>query len=360
MKIAIVRYPINDVGGIDSYYVNLRKGLERLGHEVQFFHANHQTRMKRGHTTVRATIHEGGHLSYRTQDSARDCQAALNLFDVVIMLHPSPHPTRAVLDAPGGERWDMLYDIDPPIIQIHHDENWQKTNSWCSCVADKCAAVVAAQARFLPAVERYPSSAPKDWLYFPLEVPNMLYSTEDHEPFGIVATQWLQWKGHKDFIPMLPRVKTPIHFYGAGIIYHYLKKDGSFDGCLGLDRTDGERHSGLPHEYNGFVPYEEVQEEMSRATFSIDLSTRGYTNMTHWEPLLHGTISMMERRVFEDPHNQIPYDCVCVYDFDTLPEQIADLMADPAWRAQCAENGFAFIQNARSERVAASMLHLIS
>lgn len=346
MKVAIVRFPINDVGGIDSYYINLRKGLERLGHNVHFYHCVPQTRKKVGYKTSREYIHEGEVLSFRTEEDVQEGVEILNWFDVVIMLHPGPHPVKGLRDTDWEDNWMQYYEgIARPIIQIHHDENWEKTNEWCSEVADECDLVVAAQHRFMPAVEDYPASCNKIWEYFPLDIPQQKPVVLPGRNYfrGIVATQWLQWKGHKYFVPLLKQIAphVTIDFYGAGIQYHYLAKDGKLEDRIGIDHHAGYNRGGR-HPYHGFVEYDRVMEAMSQADFSIDLSSRGYTNMTHWEPFMFGTIPFMHEGVASDPYNEIPRDlCIVFNDYEELVTRINHFEYDP----DKASQGYNFIRS---------------
>jgi len=348
MKIAIVYFPINDAGGINSWCENSILGFRRLGHEVDLLHMTPGVRMKcfpdRKHLTNRKVILPGKFVSYRDGSEA---QRVLNGYDFVIFLHPAPHPTGANIDAPGIDNWKKLYDIDPPTLMVMHDEKWQETNFWIRDVRDKVNGVMAAQHRFMPAAESYQSDAIKWWDYFPLDVPDQADFRKPPAPFGIVATQWIQWKNHKHFLPMIPEIETPISMYGSGIEYSYLNRDGAFDEFGIVNHVHPGKVSDSIHQYFGFVAYEEVMDAMKQAVFSIDLSTRGYTNMTHWEPLMYGTISMMERHVFEDKYNEIPGECCWVYNFNDLPEEIEGLMAYmdlPNRDHDIQKNGFEFIQ----------------
>lgn len=373
LRIAILHFPVNDVGGIDSWVINIQKGFRRLGHEPQLIHSTAQSRFKchptEGRTTSRKTILPGIHLGYRFNELDKTL-AKLNEYDLVIYLHPAPHPTADNLKREDIDNWRDLYTkVTKPKLQIHHDAKWDTTNDWIIDVVDHVDAVLAAQHHFLPAVERYvehraidPSTSIKTWWeYFPLDVPkgNIELLLPRKEPFGIVATQWIQWKNHRKFLPMLPQIETPIRFFGAGIEYHYAVREGEFDKYIG---TDVKEHivynEDNPHRYIGFVPYQEVLTAMELATFSIDLSTRGYTNMTHWEPLMYGTANMMAREVFDDEFNEVPRDCLWIYDFDELPKHIIEVMNSNTMRRVTARRGFEFVSDVCDcEKVAARILH---
>ncbi len=354
-KIAIVSFPLNDVGGIDSWCINIITGFRRLGHTVQLYHATPKTRYKcdpeKPYQTKRYTVLPGLHLGYR-DELLDDNIEALNQYDLVIFLHPAPHPTSENMNYPDIYNWKELYKrVHCRKLMIFHDALWEKTNDWIDGVADHVDGVMAAQHHFMPAVERYLKETEKSliswWEYFPLDVPPRKDYKDYDNGYGIVATQWLAWKNHRKFLPMLADVKPRIHFFGAGIEYHYAVRDGDFQkyGVLDATKASINEETTYRHVYWGFVPYAEVLNRMSTASFSIDLSTRGYTNMTHWEPLLYGTVSMMSQEVFDDEFNEIPRECTWVYEFDKLPQEIEMLMGLKGMRKDIAKNGYDFVKD---------------
>jgi hypothetical protein len=365
LKIAVVHWPLNDVGGIDSWCKNFVVALGRLGIPNRTYYATPQGRygcspdvelVKARHVLLRAT-----HLSYR-RDLLAGSLRELNGYDLIVMIHPSPHPTRKVMASKDPRGWMELYrGTRPPKLVIFHDANWRKTNPWFAEVADHVDAAAAAQRLFVASVEDYPAACPKRWDYFPLDlsVGARLRSRVRGRRGVIVCTQWLKWKNHHRLLPHLPRVLPPVSLYGAGQEYYTLKKSGVFQTVVGTDHVTGEVYdpSGR-HHYHGFVPYERVLGAMSRSVASLDLSTKGYTNMTHWEPLAVGTLSLIERRVAEHPDNQIPADCCVPYDLDSVADDVNRVVSSP--RMPVVRAADSFIKDSDCVAVTRRMLRWLS
>lgn len=311
MKIAIVSFPINDVGGINSWAENFIAGSRTLGHTVDFLHAQpgktecdpkykiHKRRM---------SILPGSSVRYGTNEEAALLVEKLNKYDFVLFLHGSPHPTKQFLSLKGHMNWKKLYDCLPPKVVIFHDANWNKTNSWLSDVADKIDLLIAGQPFFIPSSQIFPGRSKKDWSFQPLIVPQTIRPFLTRADRVIVATQWLGWKRHKLFVPHLDKITRRVRLYGGGIEYHNLKKNDwpstLVDHTVAQDPQDPCDHQR--HSYFGFVPYEEVLEEFGTSQFALDLSDKGYVNMTHLEPLCLGANSIMSQRIFEKNDPKIP------------------------------------------------------
>jgi len=356
--VAIVTWPINDVGGINSWCINFCKALASFGVPYQVYYATAQTRFgcdpDKPLVKARHSLLPAIHLSYR-KELLRTTIRELNQYSLIVMLHPSPHPTRANANKPDSANWMKLYrDTTAKKLVIFHDANWRKTNEWFADVADHVDAAIAAQKLFIHSLMDYPADCPKTWEYFPLDLEKgrLFNKPLADRTGGIVCTQWLKWKNHHKFLPQLPEIKEPIDLYGNGQEYYTLKKTGVFQKVIRYDAGTGDTHNKSSlHNFRGFEPYESVLKSMGSKKYSIDLSTKGYTNMTHWEPLTMRTISMVERRVFDHPDNMIPHDCCQHYDLDNAAEAIARLCRNPQVRTNTAINAEKFITISGHEQV---------
>ena len=130
----------------------------------------------------------------------------------------------------------------------------------------------------------------------------------------------------------MPDILLPLNLFGAGMEWHYLKKTPEYQKAICNDyKMTGDSEEVIVHNPNsihtmwGHIKYEALQEFYAKSLFSIDLSTRGYTNYTHFEPLCYRTLSFIERNVLNDADNIIPEDCCVVYDMDTLSDKINSL-----------------------------------
>lgn len=394
-KIALVYFPMNDPGGIITWNREIQKGLNTLGVDTMYFYAtpgnSYGCDPNDDIKKERYTMIAGYHLSY-SDKNIKDSINILNQFDAVIFTKISPHATQDNLNRPCIENWPLLYqEVKIPKLVVFHDALWFKTNKWSEEVAPFIDICLSAQKKFVDSVEAYPAKCLKYWDYFPIDFEsiNKLDLTKK-EHFGMVATQWIKWKNHHKLLPQLPKIKLPIYLYGAGMEWHYLKKSPEYLAGIGLDlkMTDPKKMeseeakkgiAGLfidellgkqiksfdfiealknvavihnpksPHIMFGNVTYAELQKTYSKAILSIDLSTRGYTNYTHFEPLAYRTISMMELKVLNDPANIIPDDCCMGYDMDSLEWVINKAFVDTPPETEkllnkLRDNGQKFIQ----------------
>lgn len=361
MNIAIVHWPINDVGGINSWGENFIKGLRANGHTVQLYYCTPQGRFEcypnKKLRKLKWSILPAYHLSYKPEHLKKTIET-LNQYNLIVFLHPSPHPTGLVMKVPYGLNWQEIFrGTKPAKLCVFHDMWWQKNNAWLAEVANHVDACLAAQRLFVDSVALYPSriGVPKHWEYFPLdlEAAESCRRTATKIDRAVCCTQWLKIKNHDKLLPQLPDVKYPVHFYGFGEEYYQLRIKGIFPLVMGMDHKEGRRcNKKSKHQFHGFRPYEEVLQAMAEARVSIDLSTKGHTNMTHWEPMTVGTVSMAERRVVEHPHNQIPADCLWMYDLDDVGESINSAIADRQECSRIVERALKFVQKCDCRLVA--------
>jgi hypothetical protein len=239
-KIALVYFPMNDPGGVITYNKHLMTGFKRLGIEYMYFYAtpgnSYGCDPEQDIKKERYTMLAGWHLSYNNKHIKQSLQI-LNSFDAVIFTKSSPHPTKANLASPDIANWQLLYrEVKVPKVVIFHDALWEKTNKWSELVANCVDICIGAQKKFMKSVEAYPGGKIKYWDYFPMDL-NSIAALNLHQKqnFGMVATQWIKWKNHHKLLPMLPKIKTPIYLFGAGMEWHYLRKTPEYLNGIGYD-----------------------------------------------------------------------------------------------------------------------------
>lgn len=336
MRIAIVNWPINDVGGINTWISNIHLGLTYLGHEVRIYHCTPQLRYECHPTEPirkrRFCILPGDHLSYRDEDLLGQTIDTLNSYDIVIFGHTSPHPTASQLNKPNSAGWMRIYSmVTAKKVVVFHDAKWRKTNEWFSDVRGQVDLAVAAQRHFMPSLRDWADGRCKTiWEYFPMPTvsPPPLIQPEERSGRGIIFTQWIKWKNHRKFLPFLEKIITGFDLYGGGIEYHYAQSYGEMEFIR--DTTANYGPEDARHVYHGFVPNNECMEALSRAHLAMDLSYRGYTNMSHWEPLWHGTPSFVEERVLDDQFCMLPRELCESYRLDeSVVRRVDDFVLDP-------------------------------
>ncbi len=364
MNIAAVTWPINDVGGINSWSENFISGARKVGHRIQTFYCtaskkfkcdpNKKIRRGQEYSTLPAK-----HISYHP-DMLKDAIETLNQFDVIIFLHTSPHPTKAQKSYPWYKDWMAIYNQSKPIkLVVFHDAWWERNNTWFFEVADSLNRIIIAQQFFKPSVDRYPSDCEKLIVPFPMDLEQAEHFRQNKkENTCYLGTQWLGIKYHEKFLPQLPKVEIPVKLYGCGIKYFYLRRDGELDKVIHYDHMQ-ERllNSDSIHDYFGFVDYEIALEAMSKCKMSIDLSYKGQINMTHWEPMLLGVISLVEERAFNDERCLIPEDCCFTYDLPCAASAInAVSKMSELELAPINEQAWKFVQRFDSKKVVTSIL----
>lgn len=363
MNIAVVHWIVNDVGGINSWTENFILGLKRLGHDCQLYYGSHQRSLacepdRKVSRSRRWHLLPALHLSY-SAPFLKQSVRTLNEHDLIVFAHPSPHPTKSMTRCKNPRAWQAFYqDTTPRKLCVFHDRHWDRTNGWIAEVRERIDYVHAAQHHFVPAVERFTEGKIlSGWGMFPLLISDTDPLSSKARRF-VIATQWLALKNHRFIVPDLMDIEFPVHSYGSGQTYHKLlpemrrvyREDHHYDEVLTYNKSSH-------HIHYGHVEYRQVLNAMRRAWFSVDLSVQGMTNMTHWEPLTVGTISVMERRVSEDEFCEIPADCSMQFNLDSVIDDLNKIgKTSTKQLTEIQQRAWKFIQRCRCERVAESLL----
>lgn len=362
MKIAVVTWIVNDVGGINSWTENFVMGLKRLNHQVQIYYGSFQRKLN---CDPNVKVNRGRFhllpaklLSYSEQD-VKASVAELNGYDLIIFAHPSPHPTKSNTECKNPRGWQHFYtDTKPFKAAIFHDRHWDRTNDWIAEVRDHVGYAHAAQHHFINNVKKFAGNDVKcGWGLFPLWLPSSMPDGARENRF-ILATQWLALKNHSKLVPKLLDLKVPLHSYGGGQVYHKLAP--IMKQTYGIDRHTGKPvvcNPKSPHIHFGHIEYRQLINAMLKARFSLDMSIQGMTNMTHWEPMTVGTISVMEKRVQADPFCEIPEDCCLTFDLNNIIDDLNRIAATPVKKLQGIQSkAWDFVQRCDCELVTAQIL----
>lgn len=368
MKIALIFFQINNVGGITTWNRNIMTGLRRIGYNPEFIYCTQQNSMTVSDTEEidkkSESLLPGRVLSFNDKNILETIKD-LNRYDLLIFTKISPHPTKANLACKDIENWKLLYtETKAKKVVVFHDNNWEKTNPWAIDVAPYVDICVAAQKKFMHAANAFlTKKCIKYWDYFPVDFePIHKLDLNDKEEMGICATQWLGWKNHEKFIPHLPDIKVPFILFGSGIEYYYIKKEEYYNKAINYDLyMDQTYNAESIHNNYGFVPYKELMAFYAKSFLCIDLSTRGYTNYTHFEPLCFNSLSLIEKQVAADPDNIIPEDCFISYDLANVTEDINALkgkLNDPKIK-QIRKNGLEFVKQMDCSLVAKNLMNKV-
>lgn len=321
MKIRLVHWPVNNAGGILTWVRAIRSGFESMGHEVKVicpvdYHPKDRVITKDDYDKG---IPACQMLPMVSEREFSELMVDLNGADLVVFCHASPHPTKSQMEkTKSGRRWvDVYQNLTTPRVVVFHDNLWEKTNPWFADVAEHVPFVLAAQHLFMESAERYPTKV-RQWAYFPIAVPPL---QEEPRSGGLMATQWLGWKRHREFfthLPALTALGVNFTFFNSGLEWHYLKNELPFETWIGEDKR---------LQYRGPVPHEELLTALRKAQFSVDYSNRGYTNYTHWEPLLCGAYSFVHEDVLRNAYCELPEsEMVVPFDDTNIVEQIRGIL----------------------------------
>lgn len=366
MKIALVNFPLLDIGGITTWDEAIGIGYQRCGHETQRFYAipGHKYSCKEDKKAFIGKKYRRGEklpakvLSYGEKKISKSIKK-LNEFDVVHFVHPSPHPTKGQVGTNNPLGWLELYaKVEAKKIVTMHDAYWDKTNKWFILARDHIDLLIASQYPHFEAVLRYPTVAQKVWSYFPIDVEGVELSKRGKNPFGMVAHQWIKWKNHHKIMKALKGFdKCPIQLYAGGQEYHNLLSSGELQEFVGENQVEEERYGEAPHTYFGYVKHEKLTKVYSKALFSIDGSQRGYNNYTHFEPMLYGAISFVHEDVMGGEYNTLPEDCVVTYNWENLQEKIEHLVENPKEYNEMRKKAYNFVvEHFACELVAGTIL----
>jgi len=367
MKIIIINFPILDVGGISSWVENILKGFSKLDDvHVDHYYATSQRRFSCdenvkvpiGRHYVKGDKLPAKHTSYWTEDRVETfAEFVNNNYDYCMFAHPSPHPIKSQLAMDCADYWMGYYlHISIPKMVIFHDSKWERTNKWFSKVSGNIDICVGDQRPHMDSVNSYPGDMPKVWTYFPLDF-DQCKGKVKRKKIGMMATQWIKWKNHHKVLPCLKDFQFPMYFYGTGMEYHKLRVSGEVAENFGYNRIDPEHYTpGLKHKYFGFITYQEFVNRFKRSILSLDASTRGYNNFTHFEPMMFGCVSCTEKTVMDKRLCMIPEDCTWIYNLDDLALSLDMLYTSNSYRKVIAKNAWKWVQRFECVRIAKELI----
>jgi len=149
MKIAIVLYGINNMGGIINHTEELIAGFKELGHETVLFEAiwKDKVRDQKRDTSTFSIGHSGlfvdqgrgwcfpavNRLPYKGVEAVERSKAVLSGFDLIIWQIPVPTMQE---HQRGNSDWLGLYDVPVKQIAVIHDGNLENSYPWLASVAD--------------------------------------------------------------------------------------------------------------------------------------------------------------------------------------------------------------------------------
>jgi len=363
MKIKILNWNLNHLGGIVTWVINIREGLRELGHDVRIIHTSEQLRMKtydHDYTKKESIILACEFISLQEMNKLCD---ELNSSDLVIIAHPSPHPTKAQLNRIGdGRLWQQVYhNLEAKKVVIFHDNNWETTNSWLQEVSQHIDCICCGQALFVESALRLPGNKKVSWLYHPAKIPDQP-CIKKREPICVSGAQWIRWKRYKELLTVLPNLPMKIYFYNIGITYFNLRYTNIFWNYV-TDHYDNKKAKIEEKAiFHGNVPHEIFYAALQNSLCSVDFSRRGYVNYTHWEPLIYGAVSLVHEDTLYNKRCKLPkIDLVKLFNDETLDDAMSELLREDESKLNRARiEAWEFCRdNLNRKTVAAELLNFV-
>lgn len=380
MKIAILMYDINNLGGIINFTEDLTMGFRELGHSVDLLKLFQKTPTRRDDekTLLRreenpqwyrsdtgALIHQsyGWHftadkkLSYETSEDVLRTKEILSSYDLLIWNIPVPTKKK---DNKNTTNWMELYDLPKSTKQLAvvHDGNLIEQTPWIYAIRKFLTGLVCVHpcaygtAKFV--------DLPRTLIFNPQNIrrginPQLSYSERRK---GFLSVQiFKKWKRVDDLVRAIPYLDSSVterHVAGGGIEYAYMttteekmrpeyyctpKKDPDLPGFVPPTQTIWERALEHGMTFTKFPTASERDTILSGVRTLIDSSwSKGYSkhgdhfNRVVVDAMIQGVIPIArnlgiasnkegEGLVFKPNKNYI------MAPWDTTPKEYAEIIS---------------------------------
>jgi hypothetical protein len=328
-KVGLILFPIWGAGGLATDVAHYRRLLRSADHKADFWQIQYSDskHLQTGKLTL-GTGADGptaaqGYLSI-TDKNLKSTIKTLNQYDILMFLHPCPHITdtqKAVAN------WSKLYTettVERKIVRFT-DVYLEKLYPWIMDVKDEFEAW-ATNAGQLRWVKKY---LPECQLStYPMEFRNQGLYPGATEIDLVWPCAWRGWKGIKQFVHALPRFTGSYELYGSGRELRQFRKAGN----------------PIVEQCHGAVKPGRMLAAFARSRASIDLTGfspkyYGHNNRTVIEPMFHGAVSCVQDKM-QNPHNEIPPECVYTVDKEFIAQDLNALVRDRALQARIAAAAF--------------------
>jgi hypothetical protein len=371
VKIALVMFPLIEVGGINSYVWVLFNAWKRMGHDVTIYHTSNSGAMRKIDSVKPQLVGRyvrlpGEQLAIGSPEGIKTSRKILNECDLVVFGHQCPHLN---MKGKGDDRWKGLYDLKVPVMNIWHDTLWKDNYPWLKDVARFVKVNLLANMNTWKLVAK---DYPGYFVHAPIPVDTTkagLY-LQRKENKVVWLPQWKDWKGIWEFVYSTEFAEFPTEIYNSGIEYHYMRRQPDWGTIIGHDvfRPKGKNLRG-----NDLVTVmgprvnTEVPKILMGANVSVDLSGyntpryKGQTTCVHFESMVYGAVLACHESIIKD--GPIPENCAWPIS-NMSPIKIAhsinEIMRHPAKQAEIARHALEWIKYyAGDERIARGILKLV-
>lgn len=213
------------MGGVWTLHRHLADGLKQIGHDVDEYliplHRS-QKEFSWNRADVGTEINQLKPLGFRSALMLQEYKQTMEKYDVVIFTNPCPHITKSYKD----KSWQQCYDINAFKIAIFHEPLAEGHYPWIKDVPIDHA--VAVQPKAWLSTEILDRRIPRSMIRHPMELDDMLEVSEEvleaKKKECICPHQFRSWKRMDDVIRAIPLCERPIHVFGKGTEYYYMRR----------------------------------------------------------------------------------------------------------------------------------------
>jgi hypothetical protein len=282
MKIAVLYFDINQIGGVLQCITDMTSGFEKLGHTVDTYKLRYTETYKKpvlGRETKEKVL--GSNLGIDSQvmwfgetQAISDTLEILNTYDQIIFQRGCPSQNSNA-GREAGTSWQKVYKAKPPKYMVVHDPWMFKFYPWQLEVANKLEAICPIHLPSWNTTEDWPGR--RVWIPFPVNFDPMKHKRPlvKRQDWVTMLCVWKPWNHPEILLRNMPNINADVRLYGKGLSYYYIAGDQKKrkktyqnpDGSWLWESVDGESH------YHGVIPTEEKWKVFGNSKIIISLAS---------------------------------------------------------------------------------------
>ena len=280
--------------------------------------------------------------------------AILSNYDLIIFLHPCPHPNQT-----RSTNWMRLYDLRIEKITMFTDMWWDKYYPWIAAVKNKLGTVIGVSPKHAEYVGRTLLDGRNVRVLshvFCYEDAG-LYTNKTDSVFW--PNQWKGIKGIDDFFELCANLDANIRvdMAGLGREYYNFRKTQEYRDLVAEDVITGYSGAGII-KILGTISPDEMISYYKKSAVSVDFTGRsslyaGLYNRATLEPMFWGSVLVCKPEMTkESGFGIIPNDsCFVLSEFGVeAGKQLSNFILDVDRRLEVSERAFKWVSEKFSVR----------
>lgn len=276
-------FDIAQVGGIRTYHLALKKGLEELGNKVTSYFIEENKERLTGRGFCEKVI------GYMTEDMVKGYKKEIGDKDLLIFTSPCPYQSKHFT----SRKWQILYKIahdrGVPIIVILHDPYLPQRYKWLTEVKSCISGISCVQGKAYVIAKRYFENL--NVSLHPMELEDMGLYANKKEDLVISANWFKRWKYIDLLIKAIPLINHRVEVYSDGIERRKMsgkKRDETYRDEKGDWIWEKALEGGMI--YKGVASDEELLEAYKKQKVGVDMAHfEGYKELHPIYPWLKST-----------------------------------------------------------------------